>query len=436
MPKDGPIVRERPVRRPGGRRQAVMIVGVVLILAAMLGAAYLIFAPEQQSFELVSYSYARVARGTIEETIQLSGSLSIDRSENVLSPQPGIVASVYVSAGDDVGAGQVVAEISPQELEETLAERRRSLEKLELDHAKRLAERELDLDRFAANREELQEKLVASQEQLADAVALRENGAASVKDLEDAQTAVRAAERALDEHRRQVSSAEITAEYAQEVYRMDLAALEDGIDELEEQIEACVIRSTIDGKVMDTYVAGGDLVSQYGKIIRVADLSRPVVVVDVPQNKMDRIALEQPVTLTVGVEVLPGRIRQVAMEAQESGDYEATVTVEVAFDRPPTRVVPGSTVGTEITLGEISGAVYLPRGPYLSTGNQLYLFRIDGENAYKTEVVFGVVTADRVQLRSGVQEGDLIVVSGYQDFLNYDVVTLSPAGGRLVTVEE
>jgi len=413
-----------------------MIVVITLVLAGLVAVAYFVFAPGEEQYLLSSYTYAEVVRGSIEETIELTGTLVVEYAENILSPQPGVVVAVYVDTGDDVSDGQLVAEISPKDLEDTLEERRQSLDRLRLDHERRLAERELEIERFASDRVELEERLAEKRAELTATERLAETGSASRQEVDQARKAVVQVEREIAEHERQVRSARLNHEYAVDVYELEVAKLEATIEELEQEIEECVIRSKISGKVMETFVSGGDLVSQYGKIARVADLSKPVAVIDVPENKTGRIYPDQRVTLTVSAERYAATIDTIAMEAQDSGEYESTVEVQVSFEEPPGRVVPGTTVAAEIVLGDVSDTLYLPRGQFLTTGNQLYLYRIEGDRAVRVEAVFGVTTSEKVEVMSGVREGDKVITSGYQDFLNYEEITLRPSGGRRLSTKE
>ena len=46
------------------------------------------------------------------------------------------------------------------------------------------------------------------------------------------------------------------------------------------------------------------------------------------------------------------------------------------------------------------------------------------------EAYFGIVTDQKVEVLSGLAEGDVVVTSSYQDFLQYSEVTLAKGGGR------
>ncbi len=430
MPKDGPIVREKAVRRPGGRRQAVMIIIIIFVLAAILALAYVIFSPKKESYTLSSYTYARVQRGEIIETLQLSGVLTLRHTENVLSPQAGIVTSVHAAEGDEIAAGRVIAEINPKDLEDALDDKKLSYRKKTLDYEKLLRQREIEIQKLEADQAELNANLQEAQEELQRAKTLYDAGSLSKNEYQKAVEKVEDANRSLEEHTRQEETARISYDYSKEILEIDLESLRKTIETIEKEIEECIIKAPISGKVMEIFVSGGDLVSQFGKVMRIADLGKPIVTVQVPENKIAAIFSGQPVDVSVGGRVYPAAIDSVALEAQDSGEYESTVEAVISFDEKPEMIVPGSTVGVEIVLGQIDNTLYLPRGPYLTTGDQLYLYRIEGEGAVRREVNFGAVTSSRVEVRSGVDEGDKIIISGYQDFITYETVELEQSGGR------
>jgi HlyD family secretion protein len=436
MPKEGPIVREKAVRRPGARRQAFMIVVIIVVLAAVLGLAYFIFSPKQERYTLSSYTYAEVERGEIIETLQLSGVLTLKHTENVLSPQAGIVTAVHASEGEEITQGRVIAEINPEDLEDVLEDKQLSYRKKKLDYEKLLRQREIEIEKLEAEKAELEENLNEAEVALERAKTLSDAGSLSKNEYQSAVDEVKDAERALEEYKRQKETARLNYNYSKEVLEIDLESLRQTMAALEQDIAECIIESPLSGKVMEVFVSGGDLVSQFGKLMRIADLSRPIVTVQIPENKISGIYSGQPVDVSIGDRIYPARIDTVALEAEDSGEYESTVEAVIAFDEKPEMIVPGSTVGVEIVLGKIENTLYLPRGPYLTTGDQLYLYRIEGEHAYRREVNFGIITSNKVEVRSGAAEGDHIITSGYQDFITYETVELEPSGGRSVDDKE
>ena len=71
----------------------------------------------------------------------------------------------------------------------------------------------------------------------------------------------------------------------------------------------------------------------------------------------------------------------------------------------------------------------IPRGPYLTTGSQRYLYKVEGSIARRVAVTFGLMEGNTVEILSGVEPGDEVITSGYQNFVEYEEITLE-RGGR------
>lgn len=78
----------------------------------------------------------------------------------------------------------------------------------------------------------------------------------------------------------------------------------------------------------------------------------------------------------------------------------------------------------ELEVGEQQDVLYLPRGPYLTTGSQKYLYVVEGDTAVKREVSFGTVQGSGIVILRGVEEGQEVIVSGYQNYIEYKSVKL------------
>jgi len=135
-------------------------------------------------------------------------------------------------------------------------------------------------------------------------------------------------------------------------------------------------------------------------------------------------------TLTVSAKTLVAVITSIGKVAALSSDgLTATVTVRV---KPTTAVTltPGASAAATLTLGSKAGALTLPRGAFLTTGAQKYVYVVQGSTARKTTVTFGTLQSDTVEVKSGLKAGDVVIVSGYQDFIDQDLVQIQPREGE------
>jgi len=130
-------------------------------------------------------------------------------------------------------------------------------------------------------------------------------------------------------------------------------------------------------------------------------------------------------TTTIGANTITAKITHIGKTASLSSDgLTSTVTVRT---RPEGGVslTPGATATATVTLGTKTDALVLPRGAYLTTGGQKYVYRVEGTKAKKTKVEFGDIQGAQVEVTGGLSAGDTIISSGYTDFIDSDEVELS-----------
>lgn len=430
MPKDGPIVQEKPIRRPGARRQLVMCLFAVGVIAVLAAGSYLLLRREPESYTLRSYEYARVGRKDLLDTLQITGTVET-RTEQLLAPQAGVLEQILVSAGDIVKKGDLIAVVKADDLEEALLAAEGNLAKKEHERERLLAERGLQAEARAAEIARLQAALERALADLERARRLHEAGAITGEQLARAEEAVEEAREALDKAKAEGRAEEARIDLDLKSCDLDLRLLAEKVQAVRRQLSECRLRSPLDGQVIEVYADAGSYLDRHGKILAIADLSRPSLKLDVPEDKADSVAPGQRVAITLGGRVYRGEITTVGLQAVGgSASTSSTVEVEAAFLELPGKVVPGASATAEIITGSIPNALFLPRGQYLTTGDQIYVYRIEGNTARRVEVVFGLINTAEVEILSGLNEGDEVIISGYQDFIGFERILLRKEGGK------
>ena len=169
----------------------------------------------------------------------------------------------------------------------------------------------------------------------------------------------------------------------------------------------------------------GSLISENEALFSIADRSSALVELEISETYSGYLKQGQPVDLTIGSGELTGTIGSVGKVAVASSDgIGSTVTVKVIPDGSPETLVPGSTVVGELQIGTQENVLSLPRGSYLTTGSQKYLYVVEGDTAVKREVGFGTVQGNDIVLLRGVQAGEEVIISGYQNYIEYESVKL------------
>jgi RND family efflux transporter MFP subunit len=184
------------------------------------------------------------------------------------------------------------------------------------------------------------------------------------------------------------------------------------------------IRAPFDGVVAERLHNPGDLVgnSTTDVIIRVNDPRQVEVVASVPVADAGRFAdgaFARGVTTT---RPAPEPLRVVSRAGPEPG--ATAVPVRLAF-LEPTALTPGIELGVEIDAEQRSNVPLVPAIAVVKDGGVASVFVAAGPQARKRQVVLGVEDAERVEIRSGVKAGELIVTQGQSNLQDGSAISFS-----------
>jgi RND family efflux transporter MFP subunit len=147
-------------------------------------------------------------------------------------------------------------------------------------------------------------------------------------------------------------------------------------------------------------------------LFEVADVSTLVVPIGV--SELDVAQLSPGDTVEVSLDALPdrplrGRIRRVFPSADPT---TRLVTVEVALE-PGSQARPGYLARVRLRLDSRSDVPLVPASAVLSgAGGVESAFVVQEGKAYRREVETGMVSRGRVEIVSGLEAGETVVVEG------------------------
>jgi HlyD family secretion protein len=117
-------------------------------------------------------------------------------------------------------------------------------------------------------------------------------------------------------------------------------------------------------------------------------------------------------------EIVGGKVAVVHPEVANG-----TMTVDVVMDDalPPGINLQEPVDGT-ITVGGLTNVVYVGRPVFGRSKSRVMLFKFepDGHSAKKVPVQFGAAAVNRIEIKSGLQPGDKVIIS---DMSQYDGVS-------------
>jgi len=116
-------------------------------------------------------------------------------------------------------------------------------------------------------------------------------------------------------------------------------------------------------------------------------------------------------------EIVGGKVAVVHPEVANG-----TMTVDVVIDDAlPPGINLEEPVDATITVGGLTNVVYVGRPVFGRSNSRVMLFKIepDGHSAKKVPVQFGAASVNRIEIKSGLQPGDKVILS---DMSQYDGV--------------
>lgn len=138
-------------------------------------------------------------------------------------------------------------------------------------------------------------------------------------------------------------------------------------------------------------------------IARIDKIRVPIVVSDILINKFKNGQK------AIAADSIPGSIGKVALSGQQSTH---TFIIEALFDNPGKVLKPGMYVPVKVIVDKKEDVISLPIEVVLSEGKEKFVYVVKDLQAKKVPVSVGIRGEERLEIVSGVSEGDMVVVSG------------------------
>jgi RND family efflux transporter MFP subunit len=189
---------------------------------------------------------------------------------------------------------------------------------------------------------------------------------------------------------------------------------------IEARLRQARLVSPIDGKVIERLVEPGDIVSPMvggaGGVVKLADLRKTVVEVDVNEADIGKLKKGQPAE--VRLDAFPDRPYEATLAefAQVADKAKATVQVKVLLSSPNDDVRPG--MNAKVTFRPLNGMaeperLLMPKKALV--GGLAFVYTVRDARILRRDVQTRPLAgrdADMVEVLSGLAEGETVVLSG------------------------
>jgi HlyD family secretion protein len=373
------------------------------------------------------YTLAKVSSGSLTTSTEASGTVVLPTQVSIVSMEEGYAYKIYVNEGDTVTESTVLAILNVPDLEEERDDLIIELETENIGLDEIVLTLEYTIKELETSLSRLEEEIIEAGLDADEEKALLDLKSSRLTDYEEA---LEILDDLLDEKEDLLLELEkVKKQGALSVRKQEalINQLKVSLNRTVGDIEASHITSPISGDVLslnEDLTVPGSLIEESTALFTVANTEDVYVDLEVYEQYSSYLEIGGTVEMVISSNIVPGKITHIGRVAALSTDgLAATISVRV---KPVEHVdlTPGASAVAEIPLGTRENTLLLPRGSYLTTGGQKYVYKVENGKAYKTNVVFGEIQGSQVEILSGVKSGDQVIISSYQNFIDQDMIEI------------
>lgn len=361
----------------------------------------------QTSLKRKDLNISTVDKGVIEVSVSASGKVIPAFEEIINSPINSRIVEVYKRGGDSVDVGTPILKLDLQSAE---TEYRKQLDEeqmksLQLEQQRvtnhnKLSEMEMNLK---VSRMELDRKAV----ELRNERYLDSLGAGTTDKVRQVELDYNVSLLKLKEDEQKYTNEQALTEADLKVKELELNIFRKSLAETKRTLDDAQIRSP--RKAILTYVNNeiGSQIGQGAKVAIVSDLSHFKIEGEIADTYGDRIAAGSKAVIKIGSDKLDGTVSDVT-PLSKNGVISFTVQLDEDNHR---RLRSGLKTDVYVMNAVKDDVLRIANSSYYVGKGEYELFVVNGDQLLKRKVQLGDSNFEYVEVVSGLQEGDQVVVS-------------------------
>jgi len=393
--------------------------GIGVLLLALLAWVASGWLGGGRSFDASRVRIAEVTRGDLVRDISADGRVIAANSPTLYAIAAGTV-SLKVVAGDVVKKGQALAEIDSPELRSKLAQEGSTLASMEAEASRAILDAQITRSTASKLLDQARIERTAAERDLERYERAYQGGAVSQNEYAKAQDELKKADIGLAAARKDSGLQGEGAGLDSRNKRLLADRQRAVVTELQRQVDALTVRAPFDGQIGQVQIPQGTIVASNGPILSVVDLSVFEVEIKVPESFARDLAIGMPAQIGSNNIQYAAQVSAVSPEVVNG---EVNARLRFAQGKQPPGLRQNQRLSARIVLDTRRNVMMVERGSFLEQGGG-FAYVVDGSRAVRRPVQTGASSLNSVEIVSGVQPGEKIVVSGSDQFGDAERVTI------------
>lgn len=198
-------------------------------------------------------------------------------------------------------------------------------------------------------------------------------------------------------------------------------------DEIKARLERATIKAPINGVLNKIEVEEGEYIQTGKAVAQIVDNDSVKVAVDIPERDISFFTIGKDARVEATYrgkeEKYTGKITFIS---QVADSLTRSTPMEITLDNKDKCLHSGQIVGVVLTRQILKNVIMIPLEAVIpmEKGNAVYV--ANSPIAKRREVELGVIKGDNVQIKSGLDEGDKLIISGHRFVVPGQTVNVVP----------
>lgn len=399
-------------------KKIIVAVLVVIVLAVL---AYFVYRYTlTPSLQTGDFETAFVDRGSVTESLPAQGVVQPGSEVLILSPAASIIKEIISEPGSHVEAGEQIIVLDPEPILNQIENIKDQLEVKENSLQKNLLNARSTRVDLEYNVEVKKLKIVSLKSELADQEQLLQVGGISPAKFDQTKQELVLAEKDLETimEKNSIRLEQLNADY--EGLKLQIEIQEKNLNATKDLLKRMIIRAPSSGIILQVYGKKGERVSNHKLLVKMSDLSAFKIEGTIEDSYAGILETGKTVYALIDNDRLYGQIGNISPEVVNN-QIEFDVFLEQSNHN---KLLPNMSIELMVVNAHKDSVLRVNIGPALSKAEEMEVFLIKSGVAKRKKITTGLLGAEHVEIVSGVNEGDQIIISDISVFRNIEEIDI------------
>ncbi|MGB0806858.1 MAG: efflux RND transporter periplasmic adaptor subunit [Salibacteraceae bacterium] len=395
---------------------------IVMFSVVLVGVSYLVFNTNSNAmyYPKDQLLFGTITQGPFSESISTNGIVIPSQTIQIDAFEGGVIEEIYAENGQEVVQGTPLLKLTNTALSLDFMNRETQI----IEQINNLRNTRINLEQNKRNVEEqlvdITYELQQQEAQYTRDSALYAEGVTPISEFEASKNYIQYLE---NKQQILLDRTKTDEQYrASQLHRIDnsIQLMERNLEAVRNSLNQLSVTAPLTGQLNSFQHELGATIRKGESIGRIDILDSFHIRALVDQYYLNQIQLQQNAHIK-----LDGKTTQLSV-----AKIFPTVTnnqFEIHFkfqSHPPPNLRRGQSAPLKINLSKEGNAVLLPKGAFYSTGGGKYVFVVKGNEAHKTAVKLGRQNDKYIEVITGLQPNDQVIISPYTNFKNNELILI------------